>query len=772
MARSHSSGSEPATRKRTARPPKAPRRRAGDSATPVPRVLPLGALLLAGSFGVFAQAQAPADPGKTLPTVTVKEQPEPEETKSKGTVRAKETTVGKGKQAVRDIPQTVTIVTEKLIDERNLDDFRDVLRNVSGVTFQSGETGEEDIRLRGFSLGQAGDIYSDGLRDAPIIERDTFNQDRIEVLKGSASMLFGKGSTGGVVNQVSKQPYLFTQQEADLTLGSGREARLTGDLNFRTGTDAAVRVNVMAHQADNYGAEVDKKGIAPTFRWGIGQRDEFSAGLYYLDIDNVPLYNHPWFLRDGKILPSFPAKNYYGLASDYLRTETAYGTLVHVHRFAAQVELRTQLRHGRYERDLWSSVIGFAPVAEQPGRIPVTSETMTADTVLQRTPKGRRAETDLTQVQSELTGAFSGFGFKHSLIAGVDVSLEDAKRANNFAGTQSGLRTTVGTPNDRDSREDVRGDAPFNTFEADNFSLYAQDTLGLTDTVKLVGGLRFDRFKASYVTAATTGPGGAVNPSTTFDMSENLWSPRLGALWQPDANTSYYASYGTSYNVSGDTYQYTPGSPNLRDANTPPEKSRNVEVGGKFELFGGNASLAIAGFYSEKYNERNTDPDTAAQQNLLSGKRHASGMEIGLAGRITPRWEIFYNHTWIPNAEIDESNVALGAAGTGAQVKGDRPGLTPRHSASLWTTYQAAAKVRLGAGLNYRSEQNPEGTRHVTAPSFVTADAMAEYTWSDALSFRLNVTNIADRLYADSLYRGFYAPGAPRAVQLTMKAVF
>jgi catecholate siderophore receptor len=116
--------------------------------------------------------------------------------------------------------------------------------------------------------------------------------------------------------------------------------------------------------------------------------------------------------------------------------------------------------------------------------------------------------------------------------------------------------------------------------------------------------------------------------------------------------------------------------------------------------------------------------------------------------------------------------VVLSATGTGAQVQGDRPALTPKHSASLWTTYRVTPKVRLGAGLNYRSEQNPEGQRTLVAKSFATADAMVEYTVSDSSSLKLNVTNLTDKLYADSLYRGFYAPGAARSVQLSLKTLF
>jgi catecholate siderophore receptor len=217
---------------------------------------------------------------------------------------------------------------------------------------------------------------------------------------------------------------------------------------------------------------------------------------------------------------------------------------------------------------------------------------------------------------------------------------------------------------------------------------------------------------------------------------------------------------------------FAPGSNNEKLANTPPEKSRNFEVGGKFELMDQKASLGLALFHSEKFNERNTDSDSASTQYLLSGKRHATGVELNFAGQITPRWDIFYNHTWIPQAKIDRSNVKPNAAGTGSQVQGDRPALTPEHSASVWSTYRVNAQWRVGAGLNHRGDQNPDGARHITAPSFTTADAMVEYSLSEATAVKFNVSNLSDELYADSLYRGFYAPGTARQLQLSLKHQF
>ena len=185
---------------------------------------------------------------KVLPTVKVEAAAEPT---SKDSYQATTTRIGKGNQELRDIPQSVTVVTERLIDDRNLDTLKDTLHNTAGFSFQAAEGQEEDIRLRGFSLLSSGDIFVDGMRDPAFYERDSFSWDRLEVLRGSASMLFGRGSTGGAVNQVSKEPMLLDQHQIDATLGSGDYTRLTGDFNFKTGDNAALRVNAMWNASDS-----------------------------------------------------------------------------------------------------------------------------------------------------------------------------------------------------------------------------------------------------------------------------------------------------------------------------------------------------------------------------------------------------------------------------------------------------------------------------------------------------------------------------------------
>ena len=239
-------------------------------------------------------------------------------------------------------------------------------------------------------------------------------------------------------------------------------------------------------------------------------------------------------------------------------------------------------------------------------------------------------------------------------------------------------------------------------------------------------------------------------------------------LFQPNALQSFHFSYGTSFNTSGDTYSYSPLS-----VSVPPESSQNLELGAKLDSEDGRVSTRLALFRATKMHERNTDVDSAATQYELSGKRHAMGIDIDVTGQITDEWEIYGSYTWIPEAEIDEKS-----ATSFGNRKGDRPGLTPKHSGTIWNTYKFLPKWRAGLGLNFRSKQAPadigtnNGGQQFYAPGYGTVDLMAEYTPNQAYAIKANVTNIANKVYADQVYRGHYVPGAGRLVQVTLTAKF
>ena len=730
-------------------------------------LIPLGAL--AAGFSLAAAGQPPASPKppeRELPTVKAKAT---KEAQGKDGVQATHTEIGKGKQELRDIPQSITVVTEKLIDDRNLDTLKDALHQTAGISFLAAEGGEEDVRLRGFSLQATGDIFVDGLRDPAFYERDTFNWDRLEVLRGSASMLFGRGSTGGAVNQVSKLPSLYQLSEVAVTLGSGAYVRGTADINIRTGDNAALRINAMATEADNYGARISKEGIAPTFRWGIGTTDEFLVGLYHLKNDNGIAYGLPWL--EGQILP-VDGKSTYALSSDVSRGSADTLTLSHTHRFADRSEWRNTLRLGRYTRDQRASAIRIAPASAQPGGQAVTLASFGPDTVLRRSggtgTSAKIQDLDSLTFQSDIDKRFNAGGLKHSVQAGVDAAVD---RFTGYAAINPGsgalLKPDVTVANNRGSGwvdEDARVVRKNRDFNSSAIGAYAQDLVQLAPAWKLLGGLRWDHFGGAYRTFSTaTADLGVQTADRT--RSDSVWSHRLGALWQPTPEASFHVSYGTSFNTSGDAYQY-----DALGSNTPPERSRNFELGAKLDTASGDATLRLALFHATKFNERNRDETSVNATNyVLSGRRHAAGVEVDLAGRLTKGWEVYISYAWIPDAEVDQASSVNGTTLIGETV-GQRPGLTPRHSGTAWSTYQLTPKFRIGGGLNARSSDTPQQSSTV-APRFVTADLMAEYDAGPVL-FKLNASNITNERYADMLYRGHYIPGKPRAVQLTVAAKF
>ena len=720
------------------------------------KLLPLGAMLLAASLATPAHAQAE----KTLSTVTVREKAESAE--GKDSLRATETSIGKGKQQLRDIPQSITVVTEKQLDDRNLDTVKDALKQTAGITFQAAEGGEEDIRLRGFALSTTGDIFVDGLRDPAFYDRDTFNLDRVELLRGSASMLFGRGSTGGAVNLVNKVPRLMDENQVDVTVGSHNHRRVVDDFNQQTGESSALRVSAMKTTADNNGAgsSIDKQGIAGSYRWGIGERDEFTASLYRLENNNGINYGMPWIKPTSAspasattLLPVSPTSNY-GMASDYNNGTATYATLAHTHRFDGETELTTRVRQGSFTRDQRASTI----------RTSAALDTFGPSTALTRGTQNKIQDLDTLYVQSDLSSKFTAWGVKHEVLSGVDVAREQKTvyAARTAAQGLGGIdltkpNTTVGAPDDGAwVNEASRALRVNNQYTATAWGVYAQDLVQVAPHWKLLGGLRYDRLKGNYDSFASPANGAnAVNGAmSNYQMEVGEWSKRVGAMFQPSERESYHFSAATSFNTSGDAYSLGAGN-----KDTPPEQSINLELGAKFDSADKNFSTRYALFQSTKLNERNTDP-LQPGVTVLSGRRHAAGLEADITGRLSPRWEVFGSFMWMPVAKID-------VGGQGAEAAGARPSLTPRVSATLWNTYQINGQWRVGAGLNHRGAQTPNRNPGWEAPAFTTADVMAEYRYDEQLTFKGNVSNLTNKLYADQLYSGHYVPGAGRLVQVT-----
>lgn len=712
-------------------------------------LLPLGALMLAASVSAWAQSLPTETPdSKTLAPVTVTGTRD----RAAQTYQSGVTSVGKMPLAAKDIPQSLTIVNEKLLHDQGKDSLKSALENVVGITFEAAEGGRvgDNVRLRGFSA--AGDIYLDGMRDIAQYNRDTFNIDRVEVLRGAASMLFGRGSTGGVINQVSKQPRLITEHEVNATIGTQGYQRLQGDFNFKLADDAALRINAMTTDSRSRGdiasAQTHRRGLALDYRWGIGTADEFQVSYSHLHYNDRPDWGFAW-LND-RPAPSPTNKYWYGLDSDFQNDNADALTLSHTHRWADGSSLKTAVRDGYYSRAMWATQSSFAAGT--------TIFNLNPNTVVTRRTNAKSGEEHHSFFQTDYITRAQWFGLKNSILVGGEYAVENSSRFTYPNITATKASTTVGNPNSAGLSSNLV-DRFATRFKATTLGLYMQDTIDLTPHWKLVGGLRVDRFSGDYDRS-----GNALPNNTPLSRSDNLLSKRLGLMYQPTQEVSYYAAYGTSFNTSGDLYQFDP-----QTANTPPESSRNMEIGAKWELYDGDLSLRTALARTDKYNERNTDIDTANNSFLLSGQRHTDALEFEVAGRINPQWDVFAGLGFL-RAVIDKS----GSNAAGQAEVGQNPGLSPTRQATLFTTYRMGDKWRIGGGLTAVSQNKPANSVTSTnrAPGYAKVDALLEYAINQGNTVKLNIDNALNKVYFNSLYRGFAAPGPERSVRVTLTSKF
>lgn len=693
------------------------------------------ALAVALALSGVAQAQTP--PPDTLPEIKVQDSREREE----ATYKPVTTRVGKVAQELKDIAQSVTVVTEQLMYDRNADTLREALRNVAGLTFNAGEGGRigDNITLRGYSA--VGDLYLDGIRDIAQYNRDTFNYEQIDVLRGSASMLFGRGSTGGVINQVSKTPFLMSRNQATATIGSFDFRRFTADINQVVAQDAAVRVNLMSTETDTFRDTVHQSrwGAAPSVRWGAGTANDFTLAYFYLRDDNVPDYGVPYF--KGKPL-EVPISRFYGLASDYENNETGIATASYVHRFGGQTEFKSVLRKADYERDLRATAPRLA------GNPAVIGDA----TVINRQRQARGSTEHTLTSQNDFTTVLTTGPLRHEILVGLELMREEADRWNNV-GAAANPSTTVGSPNAYPTLSDLYFSSfarvPQANYTGRTVGVYAQDTIQLAEHWKLNLGGRFDHFSADYDRVAPLGD---------LSRTDRVGSWRTGLLWQPDESQTYYASWGTSFNPSAEAYQL-----DARGTNTPPEKNRNLEVGAKWELAEGNLSLRTSLSRSEKTNERNTDlsnPDVY----LLNGRRHTDALEVEAIGRVLPGWEVFASGAWMIG-KVDEASGQQGAN------QGMVPVNTPRYTLSLWSTYKLTQAWKVGAGVESVGKRYANATNTATVPAYTRVDGLIEYA-QERYDIKLNLINAFNVDYYEGVYTGHVLPGTSRAVQVTLRLKF
>ncbi len=711
---------------------------------PVRPLLPLSAVMLA-VLSLGAQAQSTPAQTTTLPTVTVKANQEAQQ----DGLRATTTRVGKVLQDPHDVPQAVTTVTNALLEEQQVGSLREALRNVSGLSFNAAEGGRsgDNMNLRGFYT--FGDMYLDGIRDTAQYNRETFNLEQIDVLRGSAAMLFGRGQAGGVINQVTKTPLLGDRAKLTGSVGTDDYRELTGDFNKELGDSTALRLNLMkrdegswrSNPADGAEAEIHREGVGLSLVTGLYTDNEFTLNHYYLKTRDNADYGISFDPATKRPTKKFSADTFWGTNDTFDDSETAITSLVHQHKLSAQAEIRTQLRHASYDRAYW---------AQAPDRNLAPSFDASTGSA-----KTRKTDTENLTLQSDLTARASLFGMKHELLAGFEYLKEDSSRwalldLDPGAGRFYRASATSG---------------PATTYQGDTIAFYGQDTIEFIPNWKLTLGARRDELDADYSSLTS--------PKLSFGET----SVRTGLSWHPTDDTHYYVSYSDSFSPTADLYQLSGGS-------YPAERSQVTELGAKWMLMEGDLALRAALYRADKEWERSTDLESTAA--ILTRKRRTDGFELEAAGRITPNWEVFSGFS-LMDAEIlevaENRNAQTGVVTTAdARLKGQRPRNTPKLTFNLWSTYALGGGWKLGGGVEAKSDRyaySPSTAnannlfvdgkfRPNTAPGYARWDAMLAYE-QKSWAARLNVKNVFDRLYYDAVYDngGFTVPGTGRAVILT-----
>ena len=666
----------------------------------------------------------------------------------------------KTEQALRDIPQTVNVVNKDLMVSQGATSLADALRNVPGITIGGAEGGQigNNINLRGFTART--DIYIDGFRDRGQYYRDVFDLEQVEVLQGPSSMLFGRGSTGGVINQETKQAQLTNFAILSGTIGSDGRARSTLDDNVKLSENSALRVNVFAQDLQTTREVMSNKdfGVAPTLRLLIGQPTEITLSALLQHNNDMPDYGVQSL--NGRPVTASP-NTYYGLASDQTNQDIAMFNSVIKHTFDDVFVVRNQTQLNRYTTDAQESAAHALSTSNTLAGLitpPAFGNYNPANLWVELQSHDRNIVDTSIDNQTDLIARFNTGSIRHELITGAEIGYDtytNQSMTRTGTGLPAGYIGFVSLQNPSDiapaSVTTAMGNLAQST--ANTVGLYINDTLSLTEQWKLISGIRWDRFDA-HINNSISLPSQA-----TQDAS--FTSVREGLIYQPTEQQSYYLSYGTSFDPLLEQMTLTNGQQNL-----PPTTTRSYEIGGKWDLLSDKFSVATALF-----NEKQDNVYSASNgEYLASGNWLIKGATLSAVGHVTDKLQISSGYMHLDPKVI---NTVDGTAGS-------TPANTPKDTVNLWATYDIDPAWQIGGGGFYMSQRFvadtgitstlPQGNvDRVSVPSYTRWDATLAYHQAQ-YDIRLNLQNLTNKQYYDALIQsdgGRSVPGIGRTALLT-----
>jgi catecholate siderophore receptor len=637
---------------------------------------------------------------------------------------------------LRDIPQSINVVTKEQITDQSMQSIADVVNYVPGIMSHQGENNRDQLVIRGNST--SADFFLNGVRDDVQYYRDLYNVDRVEVLKGPNAMIFGRGGGGGVINRVTREAGFARALELTFQGGSFRDKRFTMDFDRPFNKKLAGRLDGMLEDSGSFRDHVDLRryGINPSLIITPDAKTRVTLS-----------YEH---FHDGRTadrgIPSFqgrpadtPISTFFGDPNQsYVRARVDFVSALLVRQIGV-LTVRNRTLFGDYDRGYQNFV---------PGAVNAT-ETLVALSAYNNATKRRNIfnQTDLTYMLS--TGHI-----KHTLLAGMEVGRQLTDNFRNtgfFNNTATSIlvpydHPTIATPvTFRQSATDAD-----NHLKTNLAAGYAQDQIQLSRYVQVVTGLRFDYFDLQFHNNRN---------GDSLRRIDRLISPRAGIVVKPILPLSVYANYSVSYlPSSGDQFS----SLTTITQQVKPEKFTNYELGAKWDIRR-NLALTTVVYRQDRTNTRATDPSDPTRI-LQTGSQRTNGYEVGLNGSITRAWRMAGGYAY-QDAFINSATTAARSEAQVAQV--------PHHQFSLWNKYQIFSRLGVGLGIVHRSDMFAAIDDTVTLPGYTKADAAVYVSLTEKLKLQAHFENLLNaKFYLNADGNNNISPGSPRAVRVGLIARF
>jgi catecholate siderophore receptor len=711
--------------------------------------------------------------------------------------------------SLQDTPQAVNVIDSQTMKQQAVTTLSDTLRNVPGITIAIGEGGTlagDQFKIRGFDAKD--DVYLDGLRDFGAYTRDSFNYEEVQVLKGPSGLMFGRGTTGGAINTISKTPFLQDKYSAALEGGNGDHVRATADLNHALSDTGAVRLNLMVTDTgvvDRDFAHSTRWGIAPMIALGLGTDTQWSLAYMHQHTDAHPDYGVVVVQRPGQLIAE-PATEY-GLPrnintqfnTDIDRNDADIVTMKLAHQATPWLSLSNDTRAAAYSRYFAYTTVDTCDFTAATNNCSGTFFGANPQSTLAQIGGSGPYVQNSWGVQDVATAEADIHigGFRNVAVAGFDGSYQNADRTiyayrlptlaqyDYPLGDHTVNRRNIGVllfnPNPAPPPDyaviyptaaNIAGSSDTATSvvtsggRATDLAFFATDRFYFTPRISVIGGVRVDRYTATYTTVTVDTP--ATGPQTTTARSPNtLVNPRAALVYEPSEDQTYYFSYGKSSVPQGTSVVGSPTPITAANQGLDPELSETLEIGAKKSFLDGALGLSGAVFKVLKSNALVTDP-VSGTTTAQSGERdRVQGLELSVTGQITGKWNVLGAYTFLDSKVTSDNfcNTTTLVCLPNPYTIGTQVIFVPKHAASLWSSYkldELAPGLGIGGGMVYQSKLFVRNTTAGTAPvatglsriavipRTLEFDAVGTYDIRN-LHFQFNINNIADELnYAQS----------------------